>query len=200
MSGPADSTGIRWDASPHGRKGALAAKRTRMPSRFAPEKSKGPSSCSQAQAAQPRQPSRGLTACGLARQLTVKGTGLFGLPGSDVPREAPGRPSGISARALASENRRAAKAARLARAEQMNTPQNVARASRAAARARANGRALIFLYCFLFFGETHRERAERAAGGSASEPSRATRTWRSGNPSRAAARARASSFRSSGRS
>ena len=118
----------------------------------------------------------------------------FGLKISDVPREAPGRPSGISARALASENRRAAKAARLARAEQMNTPQNVAGASRAAARARANGRALIFLYCFLFFGETHRERAERAAGGSASEPSRATRTWRSGNPSRAAARARASSF------
>ena len=113
---------------------------------------------------------------------------------SDVPREAPGRPSGISARALASENRRAAKAARLARAEQMNTPQNVARASRAAARARANGRALMFLYRFLFFGETHRERAERAAGGSASEPSRATRTWRSGNPSRAAARARVSSF------
>ena len=116
------------------------------------------------------------------------------LQNSDVPRAAPGRPSGISARALASENRRAAKAARLARAEQMNTPQNVARASRAAARARANGRALMFLYRFLFFGETHRERAERAAGGSASEPSRATRTWRSGNPSRAAARARVSSF------
>ena len=113
---------------------------------------------------------------------------------SDVPREAPGRPSGISARALASENRRAAKAARLARAEQMNTPQNVARASRAAARARANGRALMFLYRFLFLGETHRERAERAAGGSASEPSRATRTWRSRNPSRAVARARVSSF------
>ena len=78
--------------------------------------------------------------------------------------------------------------ARAARLGSSRASENVARASRAVSFTCP----LLYLTLpYFIFLEPHRERAE---------PSGATRTWRSGNPTRAAARARASSFRSSGRS
>ena len=92
---------------------------------------------------------------------------------SDVPCGAPGRPSGISARALASENRRSARAARLARAEQMNTPKtSLERAERPLGHERT-GELLCCSTVFCFLGKLiASEPSERPEGRRASRAER----------------------------